>query len=56
LLNIGDDGGRSTEVGVMAYLVLKSRFLPRAIGVLLAVDGAAYLVYSFTDILARVRG
>jgi hypothetical protein len=36
----------------MAYLVLRSRFLPRAIGVLLAIDGAAYLVYSFTDILA----
>ena len=35
-----------------AYLVLRSRFLPRTIGVLLAIDGVAYLVYSFTDILA----
>jgi hypothetical protein len=35
-----------------AYLVLRSRLLPRAIGVLLAIDAAAYLVYSFTDILA----
>jgi Domain of unknown function (DUF4386) len=35
-----------------AYLVLRSRLLPRAIGVLLMIDGVAYLVYSFTDILA----
>ena len=32
--------------------MLKSRFMPRAIAVLLAVDGLAYLVYAFTDILA----
>jgi hypothetical protein len=32
--------------------VYKSGFLPRAIAVLLAVDGLAYLVYSFTDFLA----
>jgi hypothetical protein len=35
-----------------AYLVLRSGLLPKAIGVLLAVDGLAYLVYSFTDLLA----
>jgi hypothetical protein len=35
----------------LAYLVLQSRFVPRAIGVLLAIDGLAYLVYSFTDLL-----
>src|SRR5690349_20746574 len=34
------------------YLVYRSNFLPRAIGVLLAVDGVSYLVYSFVDILA----
>ena len=34
-----------------AYLVLRSTFLPRAIGVLLAIDGLAYLVYSFADFL-----
>jgi Domain of unknown function (DUF4386) len=34
-----------------AYLVLRSTFLPRAIGVLLAIDGLAYLVYSFTNFL-----
>jgi hypothetical protein len=39
------------DILCMAYLVLKSRFLPRTIAVLLAIDGAAYLVYSFTDIL-----
>src|ERR671939_553285 len=37
---------------IFAYLVVRSRFLPRAIGVLLAIDGLAYLVYSFTDFLA----
>jgi hypothetical protein len=36
----------------MAYLVLRSRFLPRAIANLLAIDGVAYLVYSFTAMLA----
>lgn len=35
-----------------AYLVLRSGFLPTVIGVLLAIDGAAYLIYSFTDILS----
>ena len=40
------------DILCMAYLVLRSGLLPRAIGVLLAVDGAAYLVYSFSDILA----
>jgi hypothetical protein len=32
--------------------VYKSSFLPKAIGVLLAIDGAAYLVYSFAEFLA----
>jgi uncharacterized membrane protein YjdF len=37
----------------VAYLVLKSTFLPRTIGVLMAIDGlAAYLAYGFTDLLA----
>jgi hypothetical protein len=40
------------DILCMAYLVLRSTFLPRAIGVLLAIDGLAYLVYSFADFLA----
>lgn len=36
----------------IAYLVLRSTFLPRAIGVLMAIAGLAYLVYSFADLLA----
>lgn len=36
----------------VAYLVLRSTFLPRAIGVLMAIDGLAYLVYGFADLLA----
>jgi hypothetical protein len=40
------------DIVILSYLMLKSRFIPRAIAVLLAVDGLAYLVYAFTDILA----
>jgi hypothetical protein len=40
------------DILCLSYRVLKSRFLPPAIAVLLAVDGLAYLVYSFTDFLA----
>jgi hypothetical protein len=40
------------DILVFAYLVLHSAFLPRTIGVLLVIDGLAYLCYSFTDILA----
>jgi hypothetical protein len=40
------------DILVFAYLVLRSAFLPRTIGVLLVIDGLAYLCYSFTDILA----
>jgi hypothetical protein len=36
----------------IGYLVFRSTFVPRAVGVLLAIDGVAYLVYSFADILA----
>ena len=44
------------DILCLAYLVLQSRFLPRTIGVLLAIDGLAYLVYSFAQILStRVR-
>src|SRR4051794_8363327 len=35
----------------LAYLVLRSRLLPRAIGVLLVIDGLAYLTYSFAHVL-----
>ncbi|HEV2237402.1 MAG TPA: DUF4386 domain-containing protein [Ktedonobacterales bacterium] len=40
------------DIILLGYLTLRSSFLPRAIGVLLAVDGLAYLVYSFTNFLA----
>jgi len=40
------------DILLMAYLVLKSQFIPRAIGVLLAIDGLAYLIYSFAAMLA----
>jgi hypothetical protein len=37
---------------VVAYLVYKSTFLPKAIGVLLAIDALTYLVNGFTTMLA----
>jgi hypothetical protein len=40
------------DILCLAYLVFRSRWMPRAIAVLLAVDGVAYLVYSFTALLA----
>lgn len=40
------------DILCVAYLVLKSTFLPRFIGVLLAIDGLAYLVSGFTSMLA----
>jgi len=39
------------DILCLAYLVLRSRFLPRTIAVLLAIDGLAYLIYSFAQIL-----
>jgi hypothetical protein len=40
------------DILCLAYLVLRSRFLPRTIAVLLAIDGLAYLIYSFAQVLA----
>lgn len=40
------------DILCVAYLVYKSTFLPRAIGVLLAIDTLAYLAGGFTDFLA----
>jgi hypothetical protein len=39
------------DILCLSYLLLRSRFLPQAIAVLLLVDGLAYLIYSFTDLL-----
>jgi hypothetical protein len=40
------------DIACVAYLVLGSTFLPRIIGVLLALDALTYLVDGFTDFLA----
>jgi hypothetical protein len=40
------------DILCVAYLVYRSTFLPRIIGVLLAIDTLAYLVGGFTDFLA----
>jgi Domain of unknown function (DUF4386) len=36
----------------MAYLIVRSTFFPRLIGVLLAIEGAGYLINSFALFLA----
>ena len=36
----------------IAYLIVRSTCIPGAIGILMAIDGLAYLVYSFADLLA----
>jgi uncharacterized protein DUF4386 len=40
------------DIAIFSYLVLKSTFLPRALGLLLAIDGATYLADGFTNLLA----
>lgn len=40
------------DILCVAYLVFRSTFLPRAIGVLLAIDSLAYLLDGFTNFLA----
>jgi hypothetical protein len=40
------------DILCVAYLVFRSTFLPEAIGVLLAIEGLAYLAYAFADLLA----
>jgi hypothetical protein len=42
-------GGYALSIG---YLVLRSTFMPRAIGALMLIDGVAYLGNSFTTIVA----
>ena len=39
------------DILCLSYLPLRSKSLPSAIAILLAVDGFAYLIYSFADIL-----
>jgi hypothetical protein len=40
------------DILCMAYLVMKSLFLPHVLAILLVVDGVGYLLYSFGSILA----
>lgn len=40
------------DILCLAYLAYRSTFLPRTIGVLLAIDGVAYLFHSVADLLA----
>ena len=39
------------DILCVGYLVFRSGFLPKVIGVLLAIDGVAYLVHSVADIM-----
>jgi hypothetical protein len=40
------------DVLTLGYLIFRSTFFPRAIGLLLAIDCVGYLLYSFADMLA----
>ena len=40
------------DLVTIGYLVLRSGFVPRVIGVLLAIAGLAYLIYSLANLLA----
>ena len=40
------------DIVTLGYLVFRSGFLPRTVGMLLALDGLPYLLYSFADLLA----
>ena len=40
------------DILTIGYLVFRSGFLPRTVGMLLALDGLSYLVYSFANLLA----
>jgi uncharacterized protein DUF4386 len=40
------------DIITIGYLVFRSRFLPRTVGILLALDGLSYLFYSFAELLA----
>jgi hypothetical protein len=57
ILRLGDAGTTVAEIfwGLwllpLAYLVFKSRFLPRPLGVWLAINGVAYVVLSGTSVL-----
>jgi hypothetical protein len=37
---------------LLGWLIIASTFLPRAVGVLLAIGGAAYMIYSFADFVS----
>jgi hypothetical protein len=41
----------AVDIAIMGYLILRSTFVPRAIGALLLIDAAAYAVYGFADLL-----
>ena len=44
------------QIVSVGYLIVKSRFIPRAIGVLLLLGGASYIIVSVTSFLSPVLG
>jgi hypothetical protein len=44
------------QIGALGFLITRSRFIPRAIGVLLLLGGAGFLVTSLAEILAPAIG
>lgn len=44
------------QIVSMGYLIVRSRFIPRAIGVLLLLAGSSYIIVSFTSFVSPVLG
>ena len=52
----GEDVFFGGQIAALGYLIMRSRFIPRAIGVLLLLGGAGFLIVSFTSFLAPPLG
>lgn len=52
----GEDVFFGFQIAALGLLITRSRFIPRAIGVLLLLGGASFLITSFTNFLAPELG
>jgi len=44
------------QIGALGFLIARSRYIPRAIGVVLLLGGAGFLIISFTEFLSPTIG
>ena len=52
----GEDVWFGFQILSVGYLIARSHFIPRAIGVLLVLGGACFLITSFTNVVSPVLG